>query len=489
MPTGKAQENPAELPLEGAGPTSPAMRLTPAMAQYFEAKRQHPDALLFFRIGDFYELFFDDALKAAPLLEIALTTRDKNKGEDAVPMCGVPHHAAETYIRRLTDRGIKVAICDQVEDPAKAKGIVRREVVRLVTPGMPLEEEGSQRRDRYVLSFSSGKQGRWGLAALDAATGAFPVAEISEQDLGSELARLAPAEIVFAEGTELPPPAAEFVKTHATALTSRAPLDFRSDRAEGLLKDHFGLGSLQGFGLTPGSPALAAAGALVAYVREAGKAGATHVRELHPYRPGGSLVLDESTLANLEIFAAQGGREERGALVGAIDRTTSAAGSRCFRRWLLYPLVEVSGIQARQDAVEAFKDAAPAREEARSVLSRSCDIERIAAKACQGRASPRDLWALRRTLEEAPRIAKALAASEKEALVRRGKALPLAADLLKEIAEVLVEEPPVDFGDSPVIRPGFSSELDSLREARAGGKEWIARLEAKERERTGIGSL
>ncbi len=462
------------------------------MEQYLEAKRAFPDAILFFRMGDFYELFFEDALTAAPVLEIVLTSRDKHKGEDSVPMCGVPYHAGPSYIRRLTEKGYKVAICEQMEDPSQAKGLVRREVVRLVTPGMPLDEESAS-RNHYLAALAppagKSKDARWGLAALDASTGSFPVAELALADLLAELSRLSPAEIVFPEAAALPPGVAEYAKARGRALSARPAADFQPARSEQLLKEQFAVGSLEGFGLSAGSPAYAAAGGLLAYARQANPGGMGHVRELHPFRPGGALVLDESTLENLEIFTSQQGKSGAGTLAAAIDRTVSPAGARCLKGWLLYPLLDLGAIEERLDAVEEISRAAALREELRARLARCADLEKIMGRLCQGRSSPRDLAALAQTLEEAPAVGGLFAKSRAPGLLRRSAPLQGPPGLAIRIRDVLAADPPAAWDEGGFVREGFSKDLDALREVRTGGKAWMARLEAGEREKTGISSL
>ncbi|MCB0221052.1 MAG: DNA mismatch repair protein MutS [Chrysiogenetes bacterium] len=467
---------------------SPKIKLTPAMQQYMDAKQAYPDALVFFRMGDFYELFFEDATIAAPVLEIALTTRDKNKGADSIPMCGVPHHAATGHIRRLTERGYKVAICEQVEDPAQAKGLVKREVTRLVTPGMPLDEGASGQRNHYVLALAPGKKA-WGVAAVDAATGSFPAAEVPESQLIAELSRLSPAELVIAEGTEMPQALEDYLRAWPRTLTERQQIEFKPERAERLLEEQFELGSLGSFGFEPGSPALAAAGAVVAYLREANKTGVAHVRELHPFHPGQGLVIDESSRENLEIFRSQSDRTERGSLVGALDLSVSAAGARCLRRWLGFPLLDVQRINERLDAVAELKDSGGLRESLREGLSQGGDLERIIGRICQGRANPRDLIALATTLEQIPAFRASLEGAQCEALEDYAARMNDLAEIRTRIRGAVVEDPPATVGDGGVFQKGVSEDLDSIREIRTGGKEWIARLEATERERTGISSL
>lgn len=476
------------MPSGAKSNNSPNIKLTPAMQQYMDAKQAYPDALVFFRMGDFYELFFEDATIAAPVLEIALTSRDKNKGDDAIPMCGVPHHAATGHIKRLTERGYKVAVCEQVEDPGQAKGLVKREVTRLVTPGMPLDESAAGRHNHYVLSLSPGKKA-WGLAAVDAGTGNFPVAEVPESQLVAELSRLAPAELVLVEGGELPEVLADYLRAWPRTITERPQIEFKPERAERLLEEQFELGSLGSFGFDSGSPALAAAGAVVAYLREANRTGVAHVRELHPFHPGQGLVIDEASRENLEIFRSQSDRTERGSLVGTLDETVSAAGARCLRRWLGFPLLDVQQINARLDAVAELKDSGALRDALREGLGKGGDLERIIGRVCQGRANPRDLAALAATLEQVPGFRELLEGAQSEALEDYAARLDDLESVRTRIREAVVEDPPAVVGEGGVFREGVSEELDSIRSIRTGGKEWIARLEATERERTGINSL
>jgi DNA mismatch repair protein MutS len=466
---------------------------TPAMRQYFEAKRQYRDAIVFFRMGDFYEMFYEDALTAARALELTLTSRSKDANGGAIPMCGVPFHAADGYIARLVKKGFRVAVCEQVEDPKKAKGLVRREVIRVVSPGT-LTDAGylDAREPAFLMGIVPAEAGpAYGVALLDLSTGEFTTAEytgaVGRQALVDELAILRPREILapdgFADPTELVASLRLTARvTHADGWT------FDLESARRTLLDQLQAQSLRGFGLEDRPAATRAAGALVQYLRDTQKVDLAHVREVS-FRTGADcLLVDATTFGNLEVIAAaDGGRT--GSLLHEIDRTITVMGGRLLRGWLLRPLVALERIQDRLDAVEELAFRSTERAKLRDTLKSVHDVERLVARASLGTAGPRDLVALRQSIATIPRVRMLL--SDLQAPLVRSLVAELddLADLRNELDRTLVDEPAVVARDGGVIRDGVDPELDDLRRVSRSGKQDIAAMEDAERARTGISSL
>jgi DNA mismatch repair protein MutS len=467
--------------------------LTPAMRQYFDAKRQHRDAIVFFRMGDFYEMFYEDALTAARALELTLTSRSKDANGGAIPMCGVPFHAADTYIARLVKKGFRVAVCEQVEDPRKAKGLVRREVIRVVSPGT-LTDAGylDAREPAFLMGIAPAEAASgYGVALLDLSTGEFSAAEyqgaVGRQALCDELAILRPREIVTPDGTG-----------DAAALVTDARVDARVTTVDGwifdqesarrTLLDQLQARSLQGFGLESHPAAVRAAGALVQYLRDTQKVDLAHVREITFRASADCLVIDATTIRNLEVLeAADGGRT--GSLLHEIDRTLTAMGGRLIRAWLVRPLLALERIQDRLDAVEELAFRSTERAKLRETLKTIHDVERLVARASLGIAGPRDLVALRQSLAAVPRV-RLLLADLQAPLVRSLVAeLDDLAELRQELERTLVDEPALVARDGGMIRDGLDVELDDLRNISRSGKQHIAAMEEAERTRTGISSL
>lgn len=470
---------------------------TPMMRQWRAFKEAFPDALLLFRLGDFYELFHEDAEIGARELGVALTGRDAG-AEGRVPMCGIPHHALDTYLPRLIRRGYRVAICDQVGEPT-GRGAVERRVTRVITPGSRIEAALlDERRATYLAALAPAgrpSSARLGLAFADVSTGEFlalsaPFAGPGADALWDELARRAPAELV------LPQPwpvgdATDLVR-RAEALgipvTRRPAGEFEPEAAAQRLHRHFGVRTLAGFGVLDRSPEAAAAGGLLAYVEHTLQGPARQLTELRPYDPGDYLRLDEATKRNLEIDRSLDGREE-GSLVWAVDRTVTAAGGRLLREWLLFPLRSRKAVEARHEAVAALAEDGVSRGRVRRLLSRSHDLGRLLARVAAGRAGPRDLDALRRTLAAAPEILAAGQAAFRGELLSAAPDLEPPSGLLAELEAALADDPPASLAEGGVIRDGFSPELDELRALRRGSRERLLALEERERERTGVRSL
>jgi DNA mismatch repair protein MutS len=458
---------------------------TPLMRQYLEVKDRYPDCVLFFRLGDFYEMFFDDAVVVARALDLTLTTRDKGK-ENPVPMCGVPHHAAKHYLSQLIERGFKVAICEQMEDPKSARGIVKREVVRVVTPGTVVDDEQLDPKAAAYLVAVIVDGARAGVAHLDVTTGEFAATELGADALADELARLEPREVLY-RGIDPAPLRARLVAAF-TPVPSEAPPDPTGarDALERALGRHVEPHALPPLGL------VAAAAALV-YARQTQPRGALPLERLAPYRAAEQLLVDESSRANLELFRTLMGGHKRGSLLGVVDETRTAMGGRLLRRWLAAPLVDVAAIRRRHDAVGWLVEHASARAELRGELAELYDLERLAGRVTLGVVSPRELVALARSLERLVPMAARLAGEVSASALDRPELLVLpddtCGDLAARVRAALVDEPPAQWKEGGFVRRGFSAQLDELSDLAEGGKSKVLEIEARERERTGIASL
>jgi len=467
--------------------------LTPMMTQYRQLKSQHPDKILFFRLGDFYEMFFEDAQVASRELGITLTSREVGKRQGRVPMAGVPYHAAGGYLAALLEKGYRVAIVEQVEDPKSARGLVRREVVRVVTPGTVLDSRSLREKENnyLVMVLAGGRPTAYGLAALDFSTGEFWVTEFrgerARAALLDELGRLEPAEILV----ESPEEAREtgLDRSWPGRLTV-APRGGRSyAAAEELLRQHFACSSLEAFGCQGMPLAVCAAANLLAYAKETSFSGVVQVTRLVTRPSKAHMLLDAATCRHLELVRALREGGKRGTLLGVLDRTVTAMGGRRLREWMLRPLVDPQQIGRRQDAVAELVADSLLRGKVRELLRRVQDLERLAGRIAGGEAGARDLVSLAESLELMPELAAVLAAAQGEPLAELGRAVPDVTEVCGPIREAIVEAPPVGLREGGLIRDGYHPEVDRLREVAGGGKGWIAALEARERERTGIRSL
>ncbi|MGH9503870.1 MAG: DNA mismatch repair protein MutS [Terriglobales bacterium] len=496
---------------------------TPLMRQYAAIKKEHPSALLFFRLGDFYELFFEDAVLAAKELQITLTSRNKEKGV-AIPMCGVPHHAAEGYISKLIRKGFKVAICEQVEDPRLAKKLVRREVTRVVTPGTAADSALSSEENNFLAAIAQTGE-RVGFAALDLSTGEFRATEFKGEDAANriqeEIQQLRPREVLYASSAPLfegsgaaraPSPA----KLSMASGYAETPLDdwiFAPDHSIPLLENHFGVLSLEGFGLSGKPAAAAAAGAILYYVRSTQRGTLRHVDRIGFYERQTCLVLDAVTVRNLELieplfFGAGVGADAGITLFRSVDATVTPMGKRLLRSWLLRPSIDITEINARLDAVEAQVKETIAREELRRALDGILDLERLLSRVTLETANPRDVLALAASLAKLPAVRQALARVAPGASVAAGDppALPTPAsttsrlttlhssvdelaDLRQRIENTIIPEPPISLSDGGAIQSGVDQELDQLRDLSRNSKQFLAQIEQRERQRTGIASL
>ncbi len=464
---------------------------TPVMRQYERAKSEHPEALLFFRMGDFYELFHEDAEEASRLLDITLTAR-----RDGVPMAGVPVRAVDTYLRRLVGLGRRVAICEQIEDAKHAKGLVDRAVVRVVTPGT-LTEDGDLQRDRNnflaAITAPSGRalRGAVGLAWVDLSTGEMQVQDVIAENLADALSRIEAAELLLADEmlTRRPDVAAALDQLDGPPRQELA--EWRFDVADGdrALREHYGVADLGGFGLDDVGPAIGAAGVLLSYLAETQKTALPHLRPPRLYRDEEHLVVDRVTLRCLEVVANQrdGGRE--GTLLSVVDRTRTSMGARRLRSWLVTPLAAPTEVHRRQDAVAELVEQSVLRDDLGTALSDVHDLERLAARVATGRASPRDMLALGRSLAAVPRVRELLANIAAPALQRaRDTADPL-PELCELIVSTIVDAAPITIRDGGIIRAGVDAELDEVRSLAKGAKDVLAALQARESERTGISNL
>jgi DNA mismatch repair protein MutS len=448
-------------------------------------KSEVPDAILFFRMGDFYEMFFDDAKKASRLLGITLTSRGTLNGEK-VPMCGVPHHSSKSYIAKLIENGCKVAVCEQVEDPQTAKGILKREVIRVVTPGSVLEDGEVDSKSNLYMAALAGREKPFGLAHLDLSTGEFRVTEIEEWDeILDELGRIKPAELLILEKDDLT--LARGLSSYRLEVLSKEV--FHEGLAEGLLKKQLEVRSLTPFGCEGMEQGILAAGALIHYVQTTQKANPDHIKDLVSYRLGDFMFLDEATTANLELFRTVRRQSVRGSLFQILDRTVTPMGSRRLRKWIGYPLLDLREIRRRLAAVASFRSDRVFREEMREHLEGILDMERLNARISMGRANARDLVALKESSRRLPAVKERLAGSPSELLNEiAGKLDPL-QDVVELIERAICEEPPVSLKEGGLIREGYHEELDRLIRATRDGKTWIADLAATEQKRTGIASL
>jgi DNA mismatch repair protein MutS len=463
--------------------------LTPMMEQYRRIKAEHESAIVLFRMGDFYETFYDDAKTASRVLGIALTTRDR-ESTNPVPLAGIPYHALDSYLAKLVAAGYRVAICDQVEDPRKAKGLVRREVTDVVTPGTVLASAMlDERRPNFLVAIAPGPH-CVGLARVDLSTGEFAVSELEPGDLRREVLRLDPAEIVFPEGASSREPLASLFRDLAgIPLTAVADWEFAHDEASRALTSHFAVANLDGFGVTALPDGVRAAGAALRYLKDLKRRDLGQITSLRTVRTADHMVLDETTQRNLELVEPLERGADQATLLGVLDRTRTAMGARLLREWILYPLLELEKITERLDSVSDLLANDSARTDLAETMGDLCDLSRVVGRVGAGHATPRDLVALRRSLELLPEIRRRLTPFASAAVAALASSLPALDDVATFIREAVVENPPPTLRDGGVIRDGYDAELDAVRVVAREGKGWIARLQATEREATGIPNL
>lgn len=466
-----------------------AAKLSPMMERYHEVKAENPGAILLFRMGDFYELFHQDAQNAARVLGLTLTSRDKNS-DNPVPMAGFPYHQLDNYLQKLIKSGFRAAICDQVEDPKTAKGLVRREVTRVITPGTLTDDQLLDPRESNFIACVAPAKTSIGLAWLELSTGRFLVSEIEPALLQDELARIHPAECLVPEDSvadgELPVARPDL---GGPVLTGRPAWCFSKDESRRLLHEHFGTKTLEGFDIEDDSAAVTAAGALLQYIRDTQKSALLHITRLQSYRRNRHMIIDEATRRSLELtHTMRDGRREQ-SLLGVIDETSTPMGARLLADWLSSPLTDLQQIGERHDAVEELLGDLTLRDELSSLLKGIYDLQRLTSRVATGRCSPRDLSCLGQTLGQLPKLKAKLASRHAKRLQTLEERIDLCAEVRKAIEDTMVDEPPVSVTDGGVVRPGFNSSLDELRELSKGGKQWIAAYQANESERTGIPNL
>jgi DNA mismatch repair protein MutS len=456
---------------------------TPMMQQYQDAKARHPGMVLLFRMGDFYETFESDAELVSRVLGLTLTSRDKS-----MPMAGFPHHQLESYLRKLLHAGHRVAVCDQVEDPAQAKGIVKREVTRVVTPGTITEDELlDPRRPNHLLAIVPGKA-TFGIAWVDPSTGEFLATDVSAESLGDELQRINASECLVAEGKVASLPE-EVQGLLPRTVTARPDWTFDPRTTREALHDHLKLVTLSGYGFDDAQPCLTAAGALLLYLRETLKANLAHLRKLKSFTCDDCLMLDEVTRRSLELTRTLRDGSRDGSLLSVLDRTVTPMGARLLHDSLIAPLAKKAEIEARLDGVEELLNDHTLRTDLRELLQACYDLPRLTTRISTGRATPRDLAAVASTLRLLPKFKARVSGRRAKILSDLERGLELCPDLREALDSALVDEPPINVKDGGVIRPGYSSELDELRKLASEGKNWIARYQAQEITRTNIPSL
>ncbi len=462
---------------------------TPAMEQFLRFKADYPDAILLFRMGDFYETFYEDAVEASGLLGLTLTARNNGRSE-RIPMAGVPHHALDVYLARLIKAGKKVAICEQMEPPQPGKKIVRREVVQVVSPGTALSENLlDQGRNNYLAALCI-VEDRMGLAVIDHSTGSFRVSEDRSENLWETLKRIDPAEIVTPESWGAANERLCAQRLPGTVLSAYEDWYFSLNYAYDALLEQFCVSSLKGFDCEDLKAGICAAGGAVAYLRRNEKGKLSHLTGMSRERTGTKMILDLVTQRNLELITSIQENRRAGTLLSVLNRTRTSMGARMIRRWLSAPLLEISKIEARLDAVEEFVASPKLRERIRDALRSMGDLERLISRVCCGRANPRDVAGLRSSMLALPHLRDGLgeARSRMMAEIRDGE-MPDLVPLADLIGRTLEEEPPPTLSDGGIIRSGCNTELDGLRKVASGGRSWVAALQAKERKRTGISSL
>ena len=464
--------------------------VTPMMQHYIKTKEEYEDCILFYRLGDFYEMFFEDAETVSRELELTLTGKDCGLAERA-PMCGVPFHAADNYINRLVEKGYKVAICEQVEDPKLAKGIVKREVIRVVTPGTNLYTQAlDETKNNYIMSVAY-ISNRFGIAFADVTTGAFMVTEVEKlRNLLDEIYKFSPAELICNEAFCMSGVDLEELRNRLHLSVSA--LDnwyFDDDLCQRTLKDHFHVGTLEGLGLKDYDCATIAAGALLTYLLETQKNSLDHMRKITPYVTDKYMLIDSSTRRNLELTETMREKEKRGSLLWVLDKTKTAMGARMLRSFIEQPLIEEEAINQRLDAVEEINRQEMDREEIREYLGPVYDLERLISRVSYQSANPRDLIAFKTSIGMIPPIRRLLGQFQSKELETIYEDMDELQDLYQVLDKAIVEDPPLAMKEGGIIKDGYDRQIDDYRQAKTKGKTWLAELEAEEKEKTGIKNL
>ena len=464
--------------------------LTPMMQQYLETKKEYQDCILFYRLGDFYEMFFDDALIASKELEITLTGKSCGQ-EERAPMCGIPYHAVDSYLNKMVSKGYKVAICEQVEDPKVAKGIVKREVIRIATPGTNLNIQALEDTKNNYLVCVTYFPGKIGMSVADVTTGDYYLTEVEDiKRLQDEINKYAPSEVIcneqfFVSGYDI-----EDLKSRLNvSVYSLSPHYFDEENCRKGLMKHFRVNTLKGLGIEDFPVGLIAAGALLQYLYETQKTSLAHFTHIYPYLTSKYMLLDSSTRRNLELIETLREKQKKGSLLGVLDRTKTAMGGRLLRKYIEQPLIDKEKIEKRLDAVEALCQKSVDREEMREYLHTIYDLERLLGKVSYKTANPRDLIAFRNSLAMLPSIRTVLGDFDAPLLREIREHMDPLADIYQLIDDAIVEDAPIAIKEGGIIKEGFNETIDSLKKAKTDGKNWLAALEEEDRERTGIRNL
>ena len=460
------------------------------MQEYIKKKEEYKDCILFYRLGDFYEMFFEDALTVTKELEITLTGKDCGL-EERAPMCGVPYHAAETYINRLIEKGYKVAICEQVEDPKKARGLVKREVVRVVTPGTTIDTMSLDETKNYYLMSIVSMEDHFGCAIADITTGDCFLTEVDKpQKLLDEINKVTPAEIIcndsfLVSGVDT----ADLKERLGICVFTLDSWYFDDDSCKRMLKDHFHVNSLDGLGISDYDSGIIAAGALFLYLRETQKTALSHMASIRPYAADKFMLIDSSSRRNLELVETLREKQKRGSLLWVLDKTKTAMGARTLRSFVEQPLIEAAEIERRLEALEELNKNPMLRDEIREYLQPVYDLERLSSRISYQTANPRDLVAFASSLEMLPHIKQILNEFHSPILAEINKDMDSLEEIADMVRRAIVEDPPIAQKDGGIIREGFNEDVDKYRRSRTDGKKWLSELEAREREKTGIKSL
>ena len=464
--------------------------LTPMMQQYMAIKEQYKDCILFYRLGDFYEMFYDDALTASRELEITLT--GKNCGqEERAPMCGVPYHAVDVYLNKLVAKGYKVAICEQAEDPKQAKGIVKREVIRIVTPGTNLSQQAlDEGRNNYLMCLVYDNN-QFGLAITDISTGDFYTTEVATlKELYDEIHRFSPSEIICNDSFYMSGASLDDFKDRLHVSVSTLDTWYMDEAVSvQKIKEHFKVASLDGLGLTDFPSGTLAVGALLLYLYETQKNTLDNLTKITPYRSGGYMIIDSATNRNLELIETLREKQKKGSLLWVLDKKKTAMGARLMRNWIEQPLIEKKKITARQDAVEELYNDMITREEIREYLNAVYDLERLVTRISYRTANPRDLIAFKTSLGMIPPVKQLLSQAKSAELKEIDERMDCLEDIYDLIEKSIQDEPPIMIREGGMIKEGYNEDVDKFRLSRTEGKTWLAELEAREKEKTGIKNL
>ena len=464
--------------------------MSPMMVHYLETKKQYPDCILFYRLGDFYEMFFEDALTVSKELEITLTGKECGL-EERAPMCGIPYHALENYLYRLVQKGYKVAIAEQMEDPKLAKGLVKREVIRVVTPGTITSAQAlDETKNNYLMGIVYIDE-RFGIAVSDISTGDFLVTEVeTERELADEINKFSPSEIICNDAFFVSGVDTEEVKNRYQTVIAALDNHFFSDEGcRRILKEHFKVGSLDGLGLQDYDTGVIAAGAVMEYMYETQKSTLSHITTIVPYSTGQFMIIDTSTRRNLELLETMREKQKRGTLLWVLDKTKTAMGARLLRTYIEQPLIHKDDIIARQNAIEELNMNYISREEICEYLNPIYDLERLIGRISYKTANPRDLISFRNSLEMLPYIKDLMGEFTTPLLKELWEELDALEDVHDLVSRAIVEDPPISLRDGGIIKDGYHEETDKLRHAKTDGKTWLAELEARERDKTGIKNL